>query len=178
MKSSSTTGLAYSFIPGDTSNQSTLTNVDAFAADIVKSNNNFYLFDGPMPDAEVLAAYVSGATLAADYSAKLILKIQNFDIKYTFDKETRTRKIQKFPVNAQTIASSIDGVARWGCLELNPIAITSTYKCLLFTDAVGGWDDPEQSILVSSTTVVAGENVVVKDINITIRDAMLSDLVS
>lgn len=176
MKSSSTTGLAYSFIPGDSSNQSTLTNVDAFAADIVKSNNNFYLFDGPMPEAAVLATYNSGVTLAADYSAKLILKVQNFDVKYTFDKESRTRKIQKFPVNAQSIAAIINGVAGWACLELNPIAITSTYKCLVFTDAVGGWDDPEQSILVSTTNTVAGENVVVKDINVTIRDAMLGEI--
>ena len=175
MKSSSITGLAYGFIPENTANQSTLVSIDAFANDIVKAGNNFYLFSGAMPDEETLAAYTNGATLATDYSANLILKIQSFDVKYTFDKITRTRKLQKFPVNAQSIASMIDGTATWACLELAPIAITSTYKCLVFTDAVGGWDDPEQSILVSSTTAVAGENMVVKDINITLRDALLVD---
>lgn len=176
MKSSSTTGLAYSFIPGDTAPQSTSVLVNAFANDIIKPNNNFYLFEGQMPSPETLATYTSGTVLATDYNAKLILKIQNIDIKYTFDKETRTRKIQKFPVNAQSIASLVDGTAGWACIELNSIAISSPYKSLIFTDAVGGWDDPEQSILVSSTNVVAGENIVVKDINITLRDARVIDL--
>ena len=175
MKSSSITGLAYSFVPENSASQGTFATVESLAKDIVKAGNNFYLFSGPVPDEETLAAYTSGATLATNYSANLILKINNFDVKYTFDKETRTRKIQKFPVNAQSYASLVDGEATWACLELAPIPVTSTYKCLVFTDAVGGWDDPEQSILVSTTTAVAGENMVVKDINITLRDALLVD---
>lgn len=174
MKSSSTTGLAYSFIPADSSNQTTLTDVDALAMDIIKQNTNLYLFDGAMPSAEILKAYTSGITLATDYSTKLIVKLSNFDVKYTYDKVTKTRKIQKFPVNAQTFSSIIDGFAGWACLELSPLSITSPYKCLIFTDAIGGWDDPDQSILVSNTTVVAGETITIKDVNITLRDAMLS----
>ena len=176
MKSSSITGLSFAFIPGDTIDQKTITSVSGFADDKIITANNFYLFDGPMPDASVLRAYKEGSKVLTDYSSKLITKILNFDIKYTYDKKTRTRKLQKFPVDAQTMTASIDGNAGWACIELSPIAITSTFKCLVFTDAVGGWDDMEQSILVSSTTAVAGEGITIKDINITLRDAMLIDL--
>lgn len=177
MKSSSITGLSYSFIPGDTTDQKTLAAVVTHGDDRIVSANNFYLFEGPMPDPAILQAYNDGAKLLTDYSSKLITKILNFDLKYSYDKVSRTRKVQKFPVNAQTKTSSIDGTAGWACLEIMPIAISSPYKCLVFTDAVGGWDDMEQSILVSSTTVVAGENITIKDVNITLRDAMLIDLV-
>ena len=176
MKSSSITGLSFAFIPGDTIDQKTITSVSGFADDKIITANNFYLFDGPMPDAAILQAYKEGSKVLTDYSSKLITKILNFDIKYTYDKKTRTRKLQKFPVDAQTMTASIDGNAGWACIELSPIAITSTFKCLVFTDAVGGWDDMEQSILVSSTTAVAGEGITIKDINITLRDAMLIDL--
>lgn len=177
MKSSSITGLAFSFIPGDTTDQKTEVQVALHADDKITSSNNFYLFEGPMPDPAVLQEYNDSAQLLADYTSKVITKILNFDIKYTYDKETRTRKAQKFPVNSQTMTSSIDGVAGWCAIELNNVSITSPYKCIIFTDAIGGWDDAEQSILVSSTAVVAGESVTIKDINITLRDAMLIDLI-
>lgn len=173
MKSSSTTGLAYSFIPAESDKQSTLVEVDVLANDIIKSNTNLYIFEGAMPSSEILKVYTSGATLATDYSAKLIIKLLNFDVKYTYDKVTKTRKIQKFPVNAQSFSAIIDGYAGWACLELSPLSVTSPYKCLIFTDAIGGWDDPDQSILVSNTSVIAGENITIKDVNITLRDAML-----
>lgn len=176
MKSSSITGLSFAFIPGDTTDQKTIAAISGFAEEKIISANNFYLFEGQMPDASVLQNYKDGAKILTDYSSKLITKILNFDIKYTYDKKTRTRKLQKFPVDAQTMTSSVSGIAGWACIELSPIAITSTYKCILFTDAVGGWDDMEQSILVSSTTAVAGEGITIKDINITLRDAMLVDL--
>lgn len=177
MKSSSITGLAFSFIPGDTTDQKTEALVALAGDDKIVTSNNFYLFEGPMPDPTILQAYNDGAKLVSDYSSKLITKILNFDIKYTYDKVTRTRKLQKFPVNAQTLTSGKDGVAGWACIELQPLAISSPLKGLIFTDAVGGWDDMEQSVLVSSTSVVAGENITIKDVNITLRDAMLIDLV-
>ena len=44
MKSSSITGLAYSFIPGDTADQKTLASVASHGDDKIVSANNFYLF--------------------------------------------------------------------------------------------------------------------------------------
>ena len=176
MKSSSITGLAYAFIPADTTDQKTITTVNLSAADLTTTGNNFYLFEGVMPNPSVLQVYNDAAKLVNDYSTKLICKIQNFDLKYTYNHTDRTRKLQKFPVDAKTLTASIDGNAGWCCIELFPIAISSTFKCLVFTDAIGGWDDANQSILVSSTTTVAGESITIKDINITLRDAMLIDL--
>lgn len=176
MKSSSITGLAYSFIPNDTTNQTTYTTVSAFTKDLNVVNNNFYLFAGPMPASDVLQTYNDSAKLLADYSSSLITKILGFDLKYTYDEVSRTRKLQKFPVNAKTVASSVDGVIGWCAIEMQPVAVTSSYHCFVFTDAIGGWDDADQSILVSSTTVVKGENLTIKDINITLRDSLLIDL--
>lgn len=176
MKSSSITGLSFAFIPGETTDQKTIVSVGAFADDRIVSANNFYLFEGPMPDPTILQTYNDSSKLLIDYTSKLITKITNFDLKYTYDKQTRTRKLQKFPVNAQTMTATIGGTAGWACIEAQALNLSSPFKCLIFTDAVGGWDDMEQSILVSSTTTVAGESITIKDINITLRDAMLIDL--
>lgn len=176
MKSSSITGLAFAFIPDDSTDQKTLTTVNNLANDIIKSSNNFYLFEGPMPDAETLQTYNDSVKLLNDYGSKLITKLLNIDIKYTYDFTTRTRKLQKFPVDAKTLASAVTGTVGWCAIELNSIQISSPYKCFLFTDAIGGWDDANQSILVSATNVTAGENITIKDINITLRDSLLVDL--
>lgn len=176
MKSSSITGLSYAFVPADTTNQSTYAVTSPLMGDFTVAANNFYLFEGEMPDPAVLQTYNDSAKLLNDYSAKLITKILNFDIKYTYDQESRTRKLQKFPVDAKTMTSNVDGTAGWCTIELAPNAISSPFKCLIFTDAIGGWDDANQSILVSSTSVVKGESVTIKDVNITLRDAMLVDL--
>ena len=176
MKSSSITGLAYAFIPQDTTNQATYATVAPLMNDFTVASNNFYLFEGECPSAEILQVYNDSAKLLNDYSSRLITKILNFDIKYSYDQVSRTRKLQKFPVDAKTMTSAIDGVAGWCCIELAPVAISSPFKCLIFTNAIGGWDDADQSILVSSTTCVKGESITIKDINITLRDAMLTEL--
>ena len=178
MKSSSITGLSFAFIPNDSTDQRTAAVVNTLSNDLIKAANNFYMFEGPMPDPTILQEYNDSAKLLNDYSTKLITKILNFDIKYTYNHTSRTRKLQKFPVDAKTMTSSVTGVAGWCALELAPVSVSSPYKCLVFTDAIGGWDDTDQSILVSSTTVAAGENITVKDINITLRDAILVDLLA
>lgn len=176
MKSSSITGLAYAFVPVDSFTQDTQTAVQALAKDFVVSSNNFYLFEGEMPASNILQVYNDSAKLLTDFGAKLITKITNFDIKYTYDHTTRTRKLQKFPINAVTLTSAKTGTAGWACLELKSKNTAESLKCFLFTDAVGGWDDPSQSVLLSKTAVVSGETLTVKDINITLRDALLVDL--
>ena len=176
MKSSSITGLSYAFIPTDTTVQTTIAVTDPLMNDFTISANNFYIFEGTMPAADVLQTYNDSAKLLNDYSSKLITKILNFDMKYSYNQTSRTRKVQKFPVDAKTMTSQVDGVTGWCAIELSPVAISSPFKCFIFTDAIGGWDDADQSILVSSTTVVKGESITIKDINITLRDAMLVDL--
>lgn len=183
MKSNSITGLAYALFPIDTTNQSTQSEVDKAINDGVNTDsfvingNNFYLFEGDMPEASVLSAFSDVSTFLAAYASKQILKIENFDIKWSYDKKLKRRKLEKWPVNAETYASAVTGVAKWAALDLFPASLGITDKLLLFTDAVGSWDDADQSVLVSNTNVVAGDPVTVKSINITLQDALVIDLV-
>lgn len=176
MKSNSISGLGLSLIPGDSTVQNTQAAVALIANPIIQNSNNFYLFTGPVPATEVLQAYNNVATVLVNHGSNKILEIKNFDVRYTYDKIKKVRKFQKWPVDSLTYTSAITGTATWGMLQLNPLSPTSSATVLVFTDAVGGWDDPDQSILISSTTVTAGEEIIVKDINFTIQDALVREL--
>lgn len=173
MVSNSISGLSYSIFPDGTDDQSTQTLVNAAADDNIVTGNTFYLFEGDMPPAHTLQTFLETSDFVAAYSAKQIFKRENFDIKYSYDKNKKLRKIEKWPVDAETFVSSVTGVAKWGALVLNPKSIGVSEKLLMFTDAVGAWADADQSVLISNTAVTAGENITLKSINITIQDSML-----
>lgn len=182
MKSNSIAGLALALFPADTSNQTTQVEIDKAITDgtndsVILSGNNFYLFEGDMPAASVLSAYSDITSFLAAYSSKQILKIEDFDIRWTYDKVLRRRKLEKWPVDAITYSSALDGTAKWAALEITPTTPSISEKLLMFTDAVGAWDDADQSILVSNTNVVTGEPITIKSINITLQDALVIDLV-
>ena len=177
MKSSSITGLSYAFIPADTLDQKTYAVAKTKLNPTTTTSNNIYFFEGAMPDPTVLQVYSDINKLLSDYSTKLAGKLENFDIKYTYDTKDRTRKLQKMPVDALKITANATGALGWAVIDLQSVAISVSFNSLIFTDAIGGWDDAEQSILVSNTSVVAGESFTLKDISITMRDALLADLV-
>ena len=181
MKSNSITGLSFALFPQDTNKQDTQDEIDKAITngsgdDIVIDKNNFYLFEGDMPSSDVLKEYTDINAFTAAYASKQVLKIENFNIRWTYDKKLRRRKLEKWPVDAESYSSAVDGVAKWACIELNAMSITVGEKLLMFTDAVGSWDDVDQSILVSDTNIVAGEAITVKSINITIQDVLASEL--
>lgn len=182
MKSNSIAGLAFSLFPLDTTIQKTQNDWDKAITDgsgdsIILSGNNFYLFEGDMPEAAVLSAYSDTNTFLAAYASKQILKITDFGIRWTYDKEIRRRKLERWPVDAVSYNSAVTGTAKWAAIELTPASVSISDKLFIFTDAVGSWDDADQSILVSSTTVVTGESITVKSINITLQDALVIDLI-
>ena len=111
-------------------------------------------------------------------STKQILKIENFDLRWTYDKTIRRRKFEKWPIDALTYSSAVSGTAKWAAFEITPASISISETLLLFTDAVGAWDDADQSILLSNTTVTAGESITLKSINITLQDALVIDLIA
>lgn len=176
MKSNSISGLAFSFITDTSTVQDTTANIDLIAKDIIQNHNNFYLFSGTVPAKEVLQAYDDVGTLLTNHAANKVLEWKDIDVKYTYDKTKKLRKIQKWPVDAKTFSSAVTGTATWGVMHLTPLLISTTGTFLIFTDAVGGWDDPDQSILLSGTNVTTGEEVIVKDINFTIQDALVREL--
>ena len=173
MKSNSIAGLAFALYPDDSSDQTTVAQVKNISDEKIISGNNFYLFEGTMPPAADLQKHIDVAAFLTLYAPKLILKIENMDLKYTYDKNTRTRTIEKSPVDALSFTSAITGTAKWGMLEIISKNLSIGDKLMLFTDAVGAWEDADQAILVSNTAVVTGENITVKSINITIQDALL-----
>lgn len=175
MKSNSISGLAFSFITDNSMVQDTTANIDLIAKDIIQNHNDFYLFSGTVPAKEVLQTYNDIGILLTNHAANKVLEWKDIDIKYSYDKAKKLRKIQKVPVGAKTFSSAVTGTATWGVLLLNPLLI-STGTFLIFTDAVGGWDDPDQSILLSGTGLTTGEDVIVKDINFTIQDALVREL--
>lgn len=177
MKSSSITGLAYAFIPADTQDQKSYTTTKTKINPTTTTSNSIYFFEGVMPATATLQTYSDINLLLSDYSTKLVGSLENFDMKYTYETTDRTRKIQKMPVDAVKITSAVDGTIGWAVIDLQSVAISVSYNSLIFTDAIGGWDDAEQSILVSTTVVTAGEQFTLKDVSITLRDAMLADLV-
>lgn len=177
MKSSSITGLSYALIPADTIDQKTYAAAKTKILDAVTTSNAIYFFEGTMPDPTILQAYSDINKLQTDYATKLVGKLEDFDIKYTYDAATRTRKLQKVPVDALKIMAGVTGTIGWVALDLQSVAISVSFNSIIFTDAIGGWDDAEQSVLVSSTAVTAGQNFTLKDISVTLRDAMLADLV-
>lgn len=173
MKSNSIAGLAFALYPDDSYDQATVAQVKNTTDDKIISGNNFYLFEGTMPPATDLQKHTDVTAFLALYGPKQILKIENMDLKYTYDKNTRTRTIEKSPVDALSFTSAVTGTAKWGMLELVSKNLAIGDKLMLFTDAVGAWEDADQAILVSNTAVVTGENITVKSINITIQDAMI-----
>ena len=177
MKSNSIAGLAFALYPDDTYDQSTVAAVTNATEDKIISGNNFYLFEGDMPASTDLQAHTDTAAFLALYAPKQILKIENMDLIYKYDKQSRTRSIEKYPVDALTFTSGITGVAKWGMLEIVSKNLTIGEELMLFTDAVGAWGDADQAILVSNTAVVTGESITVKSINITIQDAIVFELV-
>lgn len=177
MKSSSITGLSYAFIPVDTQDQKSYATTKSKINPTTTTSNNIYFFEGVMPASAELQVYSDINKLITDYNTKLIGKLENFDMKYTYETTDRTRKIQKMPVDAIKITSAVTGIIGWAVVDLQSVAISVSFNSLVFTDAIGGWDDAEQSILVSSTSVTAGEQFTLKDVSITLRDAMLADLV-
>jgi hypothetical protein len=173
MVSNSISGLSYAIFPDSTLDQSTQSLVNASTSDNIISGNTFYLFEGDMPPSHVLQTFLETSDFVAAYSANQIFKRENFDIKYSFDKNKKLRKIEKWPVDAETFVSAVTGIAKWGALVLTPKSIGVSEKLLIFTDAVGAWEDADQSVLISNTSVTAGENITLKSINITIQDSML-----
>ena len=177
MKSNSIAGLAFALYPDDSYDQTTVTAVSAAADEKIIAGNNFYLFEGDMPPATDLQKHTDVTAFLALYAPKQILKIENMDLKYTYNKNTRTRTIEKSPVDALSFTSAVTGVAKWGMLEIVSKNLSIGDKLMLFTDAIGAWEDADQAVLVSNTAVVTGENIAVKSINITIQDAIVSELV-
>ena len=176
MKSNSIAGLAYALYPDDTYDQTSVTSVANAVEEKIISGNNFYLFEGDMPPSIDLQAHTDVTAFLTLYAPKQILKIENMDLKYTYDKLTRTRSIEKSPVDALTFTSAVTGTAKWGMLEIVSKNLAIGDKLMLFTDAVGAWGDADQAILVSNTAVVTGESITVKSLNITIQDAIVFEL--
>lgn len=176
MKSNSIAGLAFALYPDDSSDQTTVAQVKNISDEKIISGNNFYLFEGTMPPAADLQKHIDVAAFLTLYAPKLILKIENMDLKYTYDKNTRTRTIEKTPVDALSFNSLVTGKATWGMLELVSKNLSIGEKLMLFTDAIGAWEDVDQAVLVSNTAVVTGESITVKSINIAIQDAIILEL--
>lgn len=177
MISMSTTGFSLALFPDITDNLKTTTDVKGVSSETITNNNNFILFSGEMPSATVLSGYTDLPSLKADYGDSIILEYNDFDIKYTFDLNTKTRKLEKYPIDALTFNSKIDGIAKWAVMDLTPKSLGIGDKMLIFTDSVGTWNDVDQSVLISDSTVIAGNPITVKSINITVQDVLLSDLI-
>jgi hypothetical protein len=180
MKVKNISGLAYHFFPSLLQNKLTET---AVANGISKtlSGNKVAFFIGDMPDAATLYSKVNFDNLVTEYQNKLVFKLENFDMEYSYDKKKKERIVQKMPVDAVTYTSAVgteggNDKIGWCCIKLEPIN-AGIEDCLVFSNNIGTWDSPNIIAMFEKLEVYTGGPVLFKDLTISIRDVHETDLV-
>ena len=178
MKSSGIYGAALGLIPAQSDKQANYNELENVLEDTVISGNNFYIFTGTVPPESTLQAYTDEDTMLAAHSAEKCAEIINFDLQYTYDIAMKRRTISKVPVDVTKLISAVSGTLTWGVLVLQAKSISAGDDLMIFTTAVGGWYDDDQSILVDNTVVEVDGPLTIKNINIVLQDALVKDLVT
>jgi len=176
-------GTTYHFFPGDLSDKLDSSVVEVGVNQIMSGNNAVHLFTGAMPDADELYAYDKVSTLLEDFEDNLVLSIgeaddDKFEINATYDKAAKERVLKKWPVNAKTYAAKSIGLIQWGVVVLAGITAVDSKDYMLFTDAIGTWDDPEVIIMLDKLLITKlDEEVEFKDFTYAASDVLAIDAV-
>ena len=187
MKTNGIHGLNYHLFPGDLSNKLDELVVSTGISKVVNNGNEIHIFTGVMPSEEDLYKFefiVDVIDVDKGYGANLAFSVGDttasaFDVNYTYDNDRKERVMKKWPIDAKTYTSKITGDLTWAAIKLESVTSTGGKDIILFTDAIGTWDDKETIILVNKTVgVQSGESVEFKDFTIASRDILPNDVIA
>ena len=187
MRTNGIHGLNYHLFPGDLSNKLDDLVVATGLSKVVNNGNEIHIFTGQMPSEEDLYDFEFIDDVIDEtkgYGANLAFSVGNstasaFDVNYTYNAARKERVIKKWPIDAKTYTSKITGDLTWAAIKLESVTSTGGKDIILFTDAIGTWDDKETIILLNKTIgVQTGESIEFKDFTIASRDILPGDVVA
>jgi len=190
MKTNGVHGLNYHLFPGDLSNKLDKDIVANGLSRVVQGGNEIHVFVGAMPSEDDLYKITTVADLLDDttgYGSSLAFSIgvdadDAIELNYTYDRTRKERVIKKWPVNAKSYTVKTDipanSVLSWAAIKMEGVTPTGTEEQLLFTDAIGSWDDPETCILVDEVVVSGDDTIEFKDFTVSGRDVLVEDIVA
>jgi len=190
MKTNGVHGLNYHLFPGDLSNKLDADIVANGLSKVVQGGNEIHLFVGAMPDEETLYAITKTSDLldtTVGYGNSLAFSIgveadDAIELNYTYDRAMKERVIKKWPVNAKSYIVNSDipanSIITWAAIKLEGVTPTGEDEQIIFTDAIGTWNDPEICVLLNNCIVTGGDSVEFKDFTISGRDVLAEDVIA
>jgi hypothetical protein len=135
------------------------------------AGNKIIFFTGDLPDTQTLYNITTESALLDAFGSQKIMEVDDLNIIYEYDNETKTKRIKKVPVDALDVPFLIDGTIGWAAIILNDVNNPDeAEKIILFTDSIGGWGDQTSPIIIDKFTGKAGENNIFKDFSLILKD--------
>lgn len=127
-----------------------------------------YIMPGTIPANDVLESILTSSEMVTAYPS-YIYKFSGLSLTTSFSFYKNERSFKKSPVDALEFTSLASGTAGWAALVFSG-------EKIIFTDSIGNWDDDEAVITLSSLICATGEQNILKDINLIIREKSTYEL--
>lgn len=142
------------------------------------AENEFIFFSGVKPSDEELYAIDSKQQLLDTYGSNILTRISGINIEWTYNNTEwkRERLIRKTPADALDMTLEQAGTITWCAIVCtqqntwNTTVLDTTKNSILFTSAIGGWNNDTDVITLDVLEGLQGETIIFKDFSFKLRD--------